>query len=93
VVPSRGSANRRMGGQAPLPYLMVFTPSNGSRNLRRVPRSVREERLRASRYQLTVNVPIVVAENDARRAAEKRNHVGVQRGPADASPFWRRRAT
>jgi alkanesulfonate monooxygenase SsuD/methylene tetrahydromethanopterin reductase-like flavin-dependent oxidoreductase (luciferase family) len=90
--PSQGSTETvDWAAQRRYPYLMVFTP------LKRIAQIYGEYReacerhgYKASRYQLTVNLPIVVAENDekARRIAEQNAlwvyHVGL-RIPL---PFW-----
>jgi alkanesulfonate monooxygenase SsuD/methylene tetrahydromethanopterin reductase-like flavin-dependent oxidoreductase (luciferase family) len=90
--PSQGSTETvDWAARRRYPYLMVFTP------LKRIAQIYGEYReacerhgYKASRYQLTVNLPIVVAENDAkaRRIAEQNAlwvyHVGL-RIPL---PFW-----
>jgi alkanesulfonate monooxygenase SsuD/methylene tetrahydromethanopterin reductase-like flavin-dependent oxidoreductase (luciferase family) len=90
--PSQGSTETvDWAAKRRYPYLMVFTP------LKRIAQIYGEYReacerhgYKASRYQLTVNLPIVVAENDAkaRRIAEQNAlwvyHVGL-RIPL---PFW-----
>jgi alkanesulfonate monooxygenase SsuD/methylene tetrahydromethanopterin reductase-like flavin-dependent oxidoreductase (luciferase family) len=90
--PSQGSSETvDWAAKRRYPYLMVFTP------LKRIAQIYGEYReacerhgYKASRYQLTVNLPIVVAENDAkaRRIAEENAlwvyHVGL-RIPI---PFW-----
>jgi alkanesulfonate monooxygenase SsuD/methylene tetrahydromethanopterin reductase-like flavin-dependent oxidoreductase (luciferase family) len=90
--PSQGSTETvEWAAQRRYPYLMVFTP------IKRIAQVYAEYReacerhgYKASRYQLTVNLPIVVAENDdkARRIARDNAlwvyHVGL-RAPIT---FW-----
>jgi alkanesulfonate monooxygenase SsuD/methylene tetrahydromethanopterin reductase-like flavin-dependent oxidoreductase (luciferase family) len=90
--PSQGSTETvDWAAQRRYPYLMVFTP------IKRIAQVYGEYReacerhgYKASRYQLTVNLPIVVAENDdkARRIARENAlwvyHVGL-RAPLT---FW-----
>jgi alkanesulfonate monooxygenase SsuD/methylene tetrahydromethanopterin reductase-like flavin-dependent oxidoreductase (luciferase family) len=90
--PSQGSTETvEWAAQRRYPYLMVFTP------IKRIAQVYAEYReacerhgYKASRYQLTVNLPIVVAENDdkARRIARENAlwvyHVGL-RAPLT---FW-----
>jgi alkanesulfonate monooxygenase SsuD/methylene tetrahydromethanopterin reductase-like flavin-dependent oxidoreductase (luciferase family) len=74
------------------PYLMVFTP------IKRIAQIYGEYReacerygYKASRYQLTVNLPVVVAETDAKARELAQKHVmwvfnvGLRMHP----PFWR----
>jgi alkanesulfonate monooxygenase SsuD/methylene tetrahydromethanopterin reductase-like flavin-dependent oxidoreductase (luciferase family) len=91
--PSQGSSETvEWAAQRRFPYLMVFTP------LKRIAQIYGEYReacerhgYTASRDQLTVNVPIVVAENDAKARELARKHVmwvfnvGLRMHP----PFWR----
>jgi len=91
--PSQGSSETvEWAAKRRFPYLMVFTPI---RRIAQIYGEYREACQRhgytASRYQLTVNVPIVVAENDA-RAAEiaKKNTMWVfNTGLRMHPPFWR----
>src|SRR5262249_34824724 len=74
--PSQGSSETvEWAAQRRFPYLMVFTPI---KRIAQIYGEYREACQRhgytASRYQLTVNVPIVVAENDAKAAEIARKH-------------------
>jgi alkanesulfonate monooxygenase SsuD/methylene tetrahydromethanopterin reductase-like flavin-dependent oxidoreductase (luciferase family) len=91
--PSQGSSETvEWAARRRFPYLMVFTPI---RRIAQVYGEYREACRRygytASRYQLTVNVPIVVAPSDAQAEAIARKHVmwvfntGLRMHP----PFWR----
>lgn len=90
--PSQGSTETvEWASRRRFPYLMVFTPIT---RIAQVYAEYREACERhgytASRYQLTVNLPIVVAENDAKARAIAQEtalwvyHVGL-RIPI---PFW-----
>ena len=91
--PSQGSSETvEWASKRRFPYLMVFTPI---KRIAQIYAEYREACQRhgytASRYQLTVNVPIVVAENDA-KAAEiaKKNTMWVfNTGLRMKPPFWR----
>ena len=91
--PSQGSSETvEWASKRRFPYLMVFTPI---KRIAQIYGEYREACQRhgytASRYQLTVNVPIVVAENDA-KAAEiaKKNTMWVfNTGLRMHPPFWR----
>src|SRR5262249_61785372 len=91
--PSQGSRERvEWASKRRFPYLMVFTPI---KRIAQIYSEYREACQRhgytASRYQLTVNVPIVVAENDGKAEAIARKHTmwvfntGLRMHP----PFWR----
>ena len=73
------------------PYLMVFTPIERIAQMYGEYREACERNgYTASRYQLTVNLPIVVAENDAKADGSRGKHVlwvynmGLRMQP----PFW-----
>jgi alkanesulfonate monooxygenase SsuD/methylene tetrahydromethanopterin reductase-like flavin-dependent oxidoreductase (luciferase family) len=92
--PSQGSAETvEWAAQRRFPYLMVFTP------IKRIAQIYGEYReacerygYTASPYQLTVNLPIVVAENDAKAEAIARAnalwvyHVGLRMLPLFYQP-------
>jgi alkanesulfonate monooxygenase SsuD/methylene tetrahydromethanopterin reductase-like flavin-dependent oxidoreductase (luciferase family) len=91
--PSQGSSETvEWAAKRRFPYLMVFTPIT---RIAQIYSEYREACERygyiASPYQLTVNLPIVVAENDtkahelARAHALWVYHVGLRVAP----PFWR----
>jgi alkanesulfonate monooxygenase SsuD/methylene tetrahydromethanopterin reductase-like flavin-dependent oxidoreductase (luciferase family) len=91
--PSQGSSETvEWAAKRRFPYLMVFTPIT---RIAQIYGEYREACERygytASPYQLTVNLPIVVAENDAkaRQIAQAHAlwvyHVGLR----VAAPFWR----
>jgi alkanesulfonate monooxygenase SsuD/methylene tetrahydromethanopterin reductase-like flavin-dependent oxidoreductase (luciferase family) len=90
--PSQGSTETvDWAAQRRYPYLMVFTPIKRIAQIYGEYREACERHgYKASRYQLTVNLPIVVAENDdkARRIARENAlwvyHVGL-RAPLT---FW-----
>jgi len=74
------------------PYLMVFTPIKRIAQIYGEYREACERHgYTASPYQLTVNVPIVVAENDAKaRAIAEKNVMWVfNTGLRMHPPFWR----
>src|SRR2546430_1581022 len=91
--PSQGSSETvEWAAKRRFPYLMVFPP------IKRIAQIYGEYReacerfgYTASRYQLTVNVPIVVAPTDARACELAQQHVmwvfntGLRMHP----PFWR----
>jgi len=91
--PSQGSTETvEWAAKRRFPYLMVFTP------IKRIAQIYGEYReacerygYKASRYQLTVNVPVVVAESDAKARELAQKHVmwvfnvGLRMHP----PFWR----
>src|SRR2546422_7598299 len=91
--PSQGSSETvEWAAQRRFPYLMVFTPIKRIAQIYGEYREACERHgYKASRYQLTVNVPIVVAENDAKARALAEKHVmwvfnvGLRMHP----PFWR----
>lgn len=66
-IPSQGSVETvDWAARRRFPYLMVFTPLTRIAQIYNEYREACERHgYKASRYQLTVNVPIVVAENDA----------------------------
>lgn len=91
--PSQGSAETvEWAAKRRFPYLMVFTPIARIAQIYGEYREACERNgYTASPYQLTVNVPIVVAENDAKARAIAEKHVmwvfntGLRMHP----PFWR----
>jgi alkanesulfonate monooxygenase SsuD/methylene tetrahydromethanopterin reductase-like flavin-dependent oxidoreductase (luciferase family) len=90
--PSQGSAETvEWAARRRFPYLMVFTPITRIAQIYREYREACERNgYTASRYQLTVNLPIIVAESDARAYAIARRHalwvyhVGLRM----SLPFW-----
>jgi alkanesulfonate monooxygenase SsuD/methylene tetrahydromethanopterin reductase-like flavin-dependent oxidoreductase (luciferase family) len=91
--PSQGSSETvEWAAKRRFPYLMVFTPIKRIANIYGEYREACERNgYAASRYQLTVNVPIVVATSDAKARALAEKHVmwvfntGLRMHP----PFWR----
>ena len=91
--PSQGSNETvEWAAKRRFPYLMVFTPITRIAQIYGEYREACERHgYTASRYQLTVNLPIVVAENDAKAYEMARAHamwiyhVGLRMAP----PFWR----
>jgi len=91
--PSQGSSETvEWASKRRFPYLMVFTPIKRIAQIYGEYREACERHgYTASRYQLTVNVPIVVAESDAKAEAIARKHTmwvfntGLRMHP----PFWR----
>ncbi len=90
--PSQGSSETvEWAAQRRFPHLMVFTPVARIAQIYAEYREACEkDGYRASRYQLTVNLPIVVAENDAKAYEIARQnvlwvyHVGLRM----RAPFW-----
>ncbi|PYM05985.1 MAG: LLM class flavin-dependent oxidoreductase [Candidatus Rokuibacteriota bacterium] len=90
--PSQGSAETvEWAARRRFPYLMVFTPIKRIAQIYGEYREACERNgYTASRYQLTVNLPIIVAESDARAYAIARRHalwvyhVGLRM----SLPFW-----
>ena len=91
--PSQGSSETvEWAARRRFPYLMVFTPIKRIAQIYGEYREACEKNgYKASRYQLTVNVPIVVAESDAKARELAKKHVmwvfntGLRMHP----PFWR----
>jgi len=91
--PSQGSSETvEWAARRRFPYLMVFTPIKRIAQIYGEYREACERNgYRASRYQLTVNVPVVVAESDAKACELAKKHVmwvfntGLRMHP----PFWR----
>jgi alkanesulfonate monooxygenase SsuD/methylene tetrahydromethanopterin reductase-like flavin-dependent oxidoreductase (luciferase family) len=91
--PSQGSSETvEWAAERRFPYLMVFTPIKRIAQIYGEYREACERNgYKASRYQLTVNVPIVVAENDGKARELAKKHVmwvfntGLRMHP----PFWR----
>jgi alkanesulfonate monooxygenase SsuD/methylene tetrahydromethanopterin reductase-like flavin-dependent oxidoreductase (luciferase family) len=91
--PSQGSSETvEWAAKRRFPYLMVFTPIKRIAQIYGEYREACERNgYKASRYQLTVNVPIVVAENDGKARELAKKHVmwvfntGLRMHP----PFWR----
>jgi alkanesulfonate monooxygenase SsuD/methylene tetrahydromethanopterin reductase-like flavin-dependent oxidoreductase (luciferase family) len=90
--PSQGSTETvEWAAKRRYPYLMVFTPIKRIAQIYSEYREACERHgYKASRYQLTVNLPIVVAEND-----EKARHIAQQNalwvyhvGLRIPIPFW-----
>jgi alkanesulfonate monooxygenase SsuD/methylene tetrahydromethanopterin reductase-like flavin-dependent oxidoreductase (luciferase family) len=90
--PSQGSSETvEWAAQRRYPYLMVFTPITRIAQVYAEYREACERHgHKASRYQLTVNLPIVVAENDAkaRRIAQENALWVYQVGLRAPLPFW-----
>jgi len=91
--PSQGSSETvEWAAKRRFPYLMVFTPIKRIAQIYAEYREACERHgYTASRYQLTVNVPIVVAPTDAKARELAQKHVmwvfnvGLRMHP----PFWR----
>jgi alkanesulfonate monooxygenase SsuD/methylene tetrahydromethanopterin reductase-like flavin-dependent oxidoreductase (luciferase family) len=91
--PSQGSNETvEWAAKRRFPYLMVFTPIKRIAQIYGEYREACERNgYTASRYQLTVNLPIVIAQSDAKAEEIARAnalwvyHVGLRMAP----PFWR----
>ena len=90
--PSQGSSETvEWAAKRRFPYLMVFTPIARIKQIYAEYREACERNgYTASRYQLTVNLPIVVAENDAKAYELAREQVlwVYNTGLRMKTPFW-----
>lgn len=90
--PSQGSSETvEWAAKRRFPYLMVFTPIARIKQIYGEYREACERNgYTASRYQLTVNLPIVVAENDAKAYQLAREQVlwVYNTGLRMKTPFW-----